>query len=152
MGYKTRSNSWQNRLMDQGCLLAIDYGTKNIGLACCDELSIAIRPLPSVRHAGSRDLLARLRTIIRENAIRGLIIGIPLNMDGSPGQSVRKVERFIKLLQKELQLPVHRMDERLSTWEAMEYWREMGAKQQRRYRTIDSLSAALILQRYLKEH
>ncbi len=146
-----RAISWQNNFVTRGRLLAIDHGTRNIGLACCDEMGLTVRPLPSVRLSGIRGLLSLLRAIVQENEIRGLVVGIPYNMDGSAGQAVRTVERFIEVLQKALQLPVNRVDERLSTWEAMEYWNEMGPKQQRRYRTVDSLSAALILERYLKE-
>lgn len=144
--------SWQNVPMRGGRILAIDYGSRNIGLACCDELGISIRPLSSVRPASRRDLLSRLRRTIVENEIQELVIGIPLNMDGSSGASVQKVESFIESLQGEFHLPLRRVDERLSTLEAMELWMRMNPKQQRKYRTVDSLSAALILQRYLEEY
>jgi putative Holliday junction resolvase len=81
-----------------------------------------------------------------------LVIGIPLNMNGSSGESVRQVERIATLLQKELELPLKRVDERLSTIEAMDIWKEMSPKHRRKYRTIDSLSAALILERYMREY
>ena len=129
----------------------MDYGTKNIGLACSDELGITVRPLPSVRLVSRRDFVMRLRLTIRENEIQELVIGIPLNMNGSAGFAVKKVERFIEAL-KGLGLPLGRVDERLSTREALDLWKMMSPKQQRKYRTIDSLSAALILERYLKEY
>ncbi len=134
-----------------GRLLSLDYGTRNIGVACCDDLGLTVRPLPSLRFLSRRDLVSRLRSTIRENEIRGLVIGIPYNMNGSTGDSVRQVERFAALLQEEFDLPLNRVDERLSTIEAGDIWREMSPRQKRRYRTIDSLSAALILERYLKE-
>lgn len=137
--------------MRRGHILAIDYGTKNIGLACSDELGMTVQPLPSVRFVSRRDLISRLRLTIQENRIQELVIGIPLNMNGSSGDSVRRVERFMEILQKEFKLPLGRVDERLSTLEAMDFWKEMNRRQQRKYRTIDSLSAALILERYLKE-
>jgi putative Holliday junction resolvase len=137
--------------MRRGRILAIDYGTKNIGLACSDELGITVQPLPSLRFASRRDLVSRLRQTIREKEIREFVIGIPFNMNGSSGDSVRRVERFIEILQREFELPLRPVDERLSTLEAMEFWKEMSPRQQRKYRSVDSLSAALILERYLKE-
>jgi len=133
-------------------MLAIDYGTKNIGLACSDELGMTVRPLASVRLISRRDLISRLRATIRENDIQELVVGIPLNMNGSSGNSVRLVERFVEILRREFELPLKRVDERLSTLEAMDFWNNMSPRQQRKYRTIDSLAAALILERYLKEH
>ncbi len=137
--------------MQSGRVLAIDYGTKNIGLACSDELRLTIRPLPSVPLSSHRNFFSRLRSAILENQIEELVIGIPFNMDGSCGESVQKVEHFAKVLQNEFTLPLQRVDERLSTVEAMGIWRDMKPKQRRKYRTVDSLSAALILDRYLKE-
>ncbi len=133
-------------------LLSLDYGKINIGLACCDDLGVTVRPLPSMRFLSRRDFVSRLRSMIQENDIHGLVLGIPLNMNGSAGESVRQAERFAALLQKEFDLPLKRVDERLSTVEAADLWREMSPRQKRRYRTIDSLSAALILERYLREN
>jgi putative Holliday junction resolvase len=137
--------------MDEGRILAIDYGSKNIGLACSDELGTIARPLPSIQPSSHRDLISKLRRLIGEHNVRMLVIGNPLNLDGSSGSAVRRVERFVSLLDKEFSLPLRRVDERLSTVEAMEIWKELNLKQQRRYRTIDSLAAALILERHLKE-
>lgn len=129
----------------------MDFGTKNVGLATSDELGIAIRPLPSIPNRNRRDLLHRLKTAVEELAIESLVIGIPLNMDGSSGAAVERVQRFMQLLQKDLGLPLREADERLSTVEAAEIWRGMNARQQKKYRTLDSLAAAIILERFLRE-
>ena len=129
----------------------MDYGTKNVGLACCDDLGVTVRPLPSVPNRGRRDLVGRLRAAAVEHQAERILIGIPFNMDGSSGEAVRRVDRFKDMLRTELGLPLEGFDERLSTTEAMEMWREMNPRQQRRYRTVDSLAAALILKRYLEE-
>ena len=84
--------------------------------------------------------------------IQGVIVGIPLNMDGSRNDSVERIERLMQSLKNALQIPLTGVDERLSTVEATEYWNEMNPRQQKKYRTVDSLAAALILERYLKEH
>ena len=83
--------------------------------------------------------------------IRELIIGIPLNMDGSRNDSVRRMEQLMRTLTNALSLPLNGVDERLSTVEANQYWKQMNQRQQKKYRTVDSLAAALILERYLKE-
>ena len=137
--------------MARGRILAIDFGTKNVGLACCDELGIAVRPLASVRLISRRDLISRLRSTIQRNEIRELVVGMPLNMNGSSGNSVSMVERFVEVLRREFELPLKYIDERLSTLEAIDFWNNMSPRQQRRYRTVDSLAAALILERYLRE-
>ncbi len=138
--------------MRSGRILAVDYGTRNIGLACSDELRLIVRPLPSVRLGGRRDLIAKLRAIVRENEIREVVIGMPLNMNGTAGDAVRQVERFAEALEGTLGLPLSRVDERLSTIEAMDIWKEMSPRRRLKYRTVDSLSAALILERYLGEN
>ncbi len=137
--------------MSIGRVLAVDFGAKNVGLACCDELGIAVQPLESVPNRGGKDLLRRLRSAVVRFEISQIVVGIPWNMDGSAGSAVRKVERFMKALEAEFRLPLSGVDERLSTEEALEAWRDMSIRQQRRYRTVDSLAAALILQRFLRE-
>ena len=137
--------------MRAGRVLALDFGSKNIGLAASDELGVVVRPLPSIPNSSRRDLLRRLRAAIQENAIDALVIGLPLNMDGSSGASVQAVRRMIELLRKELHLPLFEVDERLSTVEAIEVWRTMNSRRQRGCRTVDSLAAAFILERFLEE-
>jgi putative Holliday junction resolvase len=137
--------------MERGRVLALDYGVKNVGLACCDEMGVTVRPLPSVPNRGRRDLVGRLRAAVLKHRIDRIVVGIPFNMDGSPGEAVRRVERVMEHLRAELALPLDGIDERLSTTEAAEIWREMSKRRQQRYRTVDSLAAAMILQRFLEE-
>jgi putative Holliday junction resolvase len=137
--------------MECGRILALDYGVKNVGLACCDELGVTVQPLPSVPNRGRRDLVGRLKAAASKHGIERIVVGVPLNMDGSSGEAVRRVERVMEYLRAELALPLDGFDERLSTTEAFEIWRQMSLRQQRRYRTVDSLAAAMILQRYLEE-
>src|SRR6266498_2784747 len=102
----------------RGRILAVDYGTKNVGLACSDELAVTVRPLPSVPHLGRKSLVARLRSTILENQINQLVVGVPWNMDGTAGEGVRRIEGFMQLLRSELSIPVEGVDERLSSVEA----------------------------------
>jgi putative holliday junction resolvase len=142
---------FQSLLMSEGRVLALDYGTKHIGVACCDEMRVTVQPLPSFARRGMPDLLERLRSLVDENRIQAIVVGMPLNMDGTAGDSVRRVERFMESLRNQLQLPLHSVDERLSTMEALEIWRGMSRRQQQKYRTVDSLAAALILKRFLED-
>ena len=135
----------------RGRLLALDYGQKNIGLACSDALRMTVQPLPSIPNTGRKDFILKIKSIVREMDIRELIIGIPLNMDGSRNDSVRRMEQLMRTLTNALSLPLNGVDERLSTVEANQYWKQMNQRQQKKYRTVDSLAAALILERYLKE-
>ncbi len=110
-----------------------------------------MRPLPSIPNRGRRQLVSHLSEAVRQQKAERVLIGVPLNMDGTSGDAVRRVDRFIEALRAEIGVPLESFDERLSTIEAEEVWREMSARQQKRYRTVDSLAAALILRRYLEE-
>jgi putative Holliday junction resolvase len=137
--------------MLNGRILALDYGAKNVGLACSDELHLTVQPLGSVPNRSYRDLIRILKQSIKHTAAVQIVVGKPLNMDGTAGDAVHKVEHFVEKLRNEISIPVTEVDERLSTIEALEIWNRMSDRQKRKYRTIDSLSAALILERYLQE-
>jgi putative Holliday junction resolvase len=141
-----------NCVDDKGRILSVDYGEKNIGLACSDALRLIVRPLPSIPNSGRKNFIRKIERMVREMDIRQVIIGIPLNMDGSRNDAVIKMEKLMHSLETVLEAPLTGVDERLSTVEAMDYWKQMTFRQQKKYRTIDSLAAALILERYLKEH
>jgi putative Holliday junction resolvase len=130
-------------------VLALDYGTRNIGLAESDELGITVRPLPSFPNRGRRDLVARLRSHLASVAVDRVVVGLPRNMDGTEGHAAARVRSLIGALERDLGLPVTGVDERLSTVEATEIWRTLPERQQRGYRTVDSIAAALILERFL---
>jgi len=138
-------------MTDMGRILAVDYGKKNIGLAYCDELGITIQPMPSLPNRGLKDLIRNLKTAIQSMDIRKLVLGMPINMDGTRGDSVVQMEQILEMFRAKLEIPIQGVDERLSTVEATEIWNAMSRKQQKKYRTVDSLAAALILERYLKE-
>jgi len=144
---------WSNGLMDAGKrILAIDYGSKNIGLACSDGLGWTVQPLPSIPNSGQRDLIKKLRVMIDAMEIQEAVLGMPVNMDGTRGEAFLRMEQLMQALRKGLKIPVAGVDERLSTVEALEFWQNMSPRRQKKYRTIDSLAAALILERYLEEY
>ncbi len=130
----------------------MDYGTRNVGLAASDDLGLVVRPLPSIPNRSRRDLLRRVRAIVEEQRVEALVIGLPLNMDGSHGEAVTVVRKIAQWMRVEIGLPLWEVDERLSTVEATEIWKAMNTRQHKKYRTIDSLAAAMILERFLREH
>jgi putative Holliday junction resolvase len=132
-------------------ILAVDYGSKNIGIACSDDLALTVQPLPSIPNSGKKKFIDTLSVMIRELRIQELVLGMPVNMDGTKGEPALQMEKLLQLLQRTFKIPATGVDERLSTVEAMEYWRTLSPRRRKKYRTIDSLAAALILDRYLKE-
>ena len=138
-------------MSDRGRILAVDYGEKNVGLACSDELALTVSPLPSLPNRGKRDILRRIAAAVSELGARELVLGMPLCMDGSSGEAADRMEGILRSLREAVPVPVHAVDERLSTVEALEIWRAMAPRQRKRYRTVDSLAAAFILERHLEE-
>ena len=134
-------------------VMALDYGTKAIGLALSDELRITARPLTTIRRHRLSDaqMLERLAAITAEHQIGLLLIGLPLNMDGTRGLAVARVEKFVAQLQTRLEVPMRMMDERLTSREADEMLREMGANERERHAKSDEYAALILLRDFLEE-
>jgi putative holliday junction resolvase len=135
----------------RGRILAVDYGEKNIGLAYCDELGLTVQPMSSLPNLGTANLLKKLRSVAGTLGIQEIVWGIPFKMDGTRGDAALRMEKLMETLKTALKIPISGVDERLSTVEAMEVWQGMNKKQQKKYRTVDSLAAAFILERHLEE-
>jgi putative Holliday junction resolvase len=130
--------------------LGIDWGEKRIGLAYADEIGIAM-PLPAAVAASKKERMRHIDSMIRERRIDSLVVGYPLNMDGSVGFKAREVDEFITELEKRFTLPVHRIDERLSSHSVEQGLRGQKRKPSRKSGEIDSRAAALILQDFIEE-
>ncbi|MGB0334423.1 MAG: Holliday junction resolvase RuvX [Opitutales bacterium] len=130
--------------------LGIDWGEKRIGLAYADEIGIAM-PLPAAVAASKKERMRHIDSMIRERRIDTLVVGYPLNMDGSIGFKAREVDAFITELEKRFTLPVHRIDERLSSHSVEQGLRGQKRKPSRKSGEIDSRAAALILQDFIEE-
>ena len=127
--------------------MAIDYGSKNIGLAISDELRLTVRPLTTIRCEGQKrkHIVENIRSLAAENQVVTIVIGLPLNMDGSRGAAAERVEKFIADLQTGIPIPIITVDERLTSYEADQILREMGVSQKERKAKSDEYSAVLIL-------
>lgn len=130
--------------------LGIDWGEKRIGIAFADELGIAL-PLPAAVGASKKDRMRQIETMITQRRAQALVVGYPLNMDGSVGFKAREVDVFIEELEKRFRLPVHRVDERLSSHSVEQGLRGQKKKPSRQSGEIDSRAAALILQDFIEE-
>jgi len=133
--------------------MALDYGSKTVGVAVCDALGITAQGVETIVRKEENKLrktLARLEALTAEYQIETIILGYPKNMDDSIGERAQKTEEFRELLVKRLQLPVVLWDERLTTMEANEILTESGVRQEDRKKVIDKIAATLILQSYLR--
>lgn len=130
--------------------LGIDYGERRIGLAWGDELGVAT-PLPAAVEATAEQRMAHINDLVSERAPTDLVIGYPYNMDGTVGFKAKEVDAFIEILVAKFSLPVHRIDERLTS-QRVESDLGLNARQERELRKtgiVDSGAAALILQDWL---
>jgi putative holliday junction resolvase len=131
-----------------GRLLALDLGAKRVGVAVCDELRLTVRPLEMIERHSWKDLLHHVAERIEKLEARGLVIGLPLNMDGSEGEPATESRRIADKFRQSLKLPVYLQDERLTTEEAKSRLR--GTRNPREIdRQVDSESAAIILQDFI---
>jgi putative Holliday junction resolvase len=131
----------------RGCVLAIDYGRRRLGLAISDALDLTARPLVTMERKGQARDLARLRGIAREHGVKRVIVGHPLRMDGTPGDMADEAARFARRVERTLELPVKLVDERLTSWAADEWL--AAHPQMGRGRANDEIAAAILLQEYL---
>jgi putative Holliday junction resolvase len=131
--------------------LGIDYGERRIGLSYGDELGVAT-PLPALIDPVPKARMEALAAVIRQRRITDLVLGHPLNMDDSAGFKAREVEAFAARLQKEFALPVHLVDERLTSYEAESSIPKHKRRAVRATGLIDSRAACIILQDFLELH
>jgi putative holliday junction resolvase len=133
-----------------GRILAIDYGTKRVGLAVTDILQIAANPLDTVH---SKDVLAYLKAYVQREPVEAIVLGMPRRLTGEATQATQHVVGFMRTLQKEFPaIPVHTVDERFTSKMAQAAMLAGGLKKKDRQDkgTVDRVSAAIILQSYLE--
>ena len=127
-------------------LLGIDPGDKNIGFAICDENKKVATPLKVLQKSKFEVLIEQINQIIKENDIKGIIIGNPINMDGTSGKSSQSANDFAKNLSKNITIPITMWDERLSSEGSFKITKELGTNTSNRVNKLDKNAAAFILQ------
>jgi putative Holliday junction resolvase len=130
--------------------LGIDYGTKRVGLAHGDEVGVAT-PLPALVEAGAAARWQKLGEVIKQRRITDLVLGYPYNMDGSVGFKAKEVDAFAAKLKAAFGLPVHLVDETLTSAEAESSIAKKDRRGLRDSGLVDSRAACLILQDYLDQ-
>lgn len=128
-----------------GRLLSLDLGAKRVGVAVSDELRMTVNPLPAIERRSWKDLLRRVVTIIESYDARGLVIGLPLSLDGVERSAALDARAAAEKFQKSLNVPVYLQDERLTTVAATERLKAEGRSSAEIDRRVDSESAKVIL-------
>ena len=131
---------------DKCRLLGLDLGSKRIGVSICDEKQLIATPLKTITRNTLNELIVELKAIIDENNIKGIIIGNPLNMDGSSGRSAQSVKDTSQKIEENINIPICLWDERLSTVGAFNLSSQLDINVSKREKKIDENAAAFILQ------
>ncbi len=130
-------------------ILALDHGTRRIGVAVSDEMKMIAQPLEYIPAEPFAVFLSRLKEIIREKEVELILIGMPRNMDGSYGPAALKVQEFAAVLKDAITLPIKTLDERLTTVQAQRFLIQGNVRREKRKEKVDKTAAAILLQGYL---
>jgi putative Holliday junction resolvase len=133
-----------------GRILAIDYGSRRMGLAVSDALGITAQGIDTLERKNKRADFGRLERTIREYEIKEIVLGNPLRMSGHEGTQSQKVAEFAEELRQRFELPVHLWDERLTSAEANRLLRENEVSTRKRVQAVDRMAAVLILQSFMQ--
>jgi len=130
-------------------ILALDHGTKRIGVAISDELKLIAQPLEYILAQPFGPFLERLKQILVAKEVDLILIGHPRNMDGSYGPAAQKVEIFVGVLKTAITVPIKLWDERLTSSQANKLLIQGGVRRDKRKEKVDKMAAAILLQSYL---
>ena len=131
-------------------ILALDAGEKRIGVAVSDPLGIIAQGVTVIMRKGPETDLNEIEKIVGEYKAESVVVGMPINMDGTKGRSAEKVNEFVETLKGRLSIPVYTYDERLSTKESEKFLISADVSRKKRKSVIDKMAAQLILESYLE--
>ena len=137
---------FKKKQLDKSRLIGLDLGSKRIGVSICDEKQLIATPFKTINRTSAKELINELKIIIKENNIKGIIIGNPLNMDGSSSRSTQSVKDTSDNIEKSIDVPICLWDERLSTVGAFNLSSQLDVNVSKREKKIDENAAAFILQ------
>lgn len=132
-----------------GRLLALDLGARRVGVAVSDELRLTVRPLPAIARTSWKKLLGEIVRLCQSFDAEGVVVGLPVNLEGTEGDAAAEARRVARNLSLSLNLPVHLQDERLTSRAAERSLRSAGATESEVAARVDSEAAALILSDFL---
>ena len=130
-------------------LIGIDPGKKKIGVAICDSSHIIATPYETINVDKLKNVIEKLNKIVLENEIKGIVVGHPINMDGSEGRRSQSTKDFVKNILKFISLPVTLWDERLSSEGAFKSMETLNINSSSKKERLDENSAAFILQGFI---
>ena len=139
-------DEFKTNIENNSRLLGIDPGNKYIGFAICDENKKVATPLKVLQKSKFEVLIKQINQIIKENDIKGIIVGNPINMDGTSGKSSQSANDFAKNLSKNITIPIAMWDERLSSEGIFKITKELDTNTSNRISKLDKNAAAFILQ------
>ena len=139
-------DEFKTNIENKSRLLGIDPGNKNIGFAISDENKKVATPFKTLQKSKFEVLIKEINQIIKENHIKGIVIGNPINMDGTSGKSSQSASDFAKNLSKNITIPITMWDERLSSEGSFKITKELGTNVTNRVNKLDKNAAAFILQ------
>jgi putative Holliday junction resolvase len=129
--------------------LGIDFGDVRVGLALSDLTKTISKPFETIKYTNLEDLSLQLKVIIEEKEVDTLVVGIPFNMSGKDTKQTVKVREFVLFIKSIISLPIHLIDERLTSKEAEKTMHILNIKTGHNKGTIDKIAASIILQEYL---
>lgn len=130
-------------------IMALDVGSRTIGIACSDALLMTAQGIETIRRTSLENDFNRLRELISEYEVHELVVGMPKNMNGNKGERAEKTEEFVEKMKAVIDLPVTFWDERLSTVMAERQLIAADVSRKKRKGIIDKMAAVVILQGYL---
>ena len=129
--------------------LAIDYGEKRTGLAICDASETITTPLTVIH--GQKELPKKIADIARKEGAEAIVLGLPLNMDGSEGSQTKLARKFASQLKEHIDIPIHFQDERLSSFDAEQKLGPAELTISKKRKRLDAVAAASILEAFLEQ-
>lgn len=139
-----------SRAPTSGRLLALDLGTKHVGVAVSDELQFTVRPVAVVERRAWKKFLKQIIALLDEFDAVALVIGLPLNTDGTESEMSQEARRLARNFSLSLNVPVILQDERLTSYEAKGYLTKLGLSEREIWDRVDSEAAAIILSDFLE--
>ena len=130
-------------------VIGIDYGDSRIGLALSDPMQIIAKPSGIIKNKGEEHILNELKTIIAENMVEKIIVGMPFGMKGNDTEQTKKVREFVDLLEKNFNMQIVPIDERLSSKSAISSLVQQKTNTGKEKYRVDETAAAIILQEFL---
>ena len=130
-------------------ILAIDHGTKRVGVAISDETATIAQPLEFIPAQPAANLLSRIAELVTQRSVHEIVVGLPRNMNGTFGPAADSVREFVATLQQAVTVPVKTWDERLTSVQANRFLIDSGVRREKRKEKVDQTAAAILLQSYL---